>query len=334
MNRWIAILGLLLLIQLAGAVAVNMGGDRYAAFQPEEKLLAFDPGVVDGLRITDHSGTLLLKRENGRWSLPDSGGFAARQDGVEQLLEKLAALQKGWPVATTAGAARRFKVDDEQFERKLELLAGSSTVATLYLGSSPGLRKVHARAAGEDDVHAVELQTWDLTSKADDWIDRAAITLQEGDIERLQMPGFALQRNGDGELQLEGLGEGEQTDQKAAATLLGKVAALRIDSLLTEESLPEQVKEKPLLEFTVSLKGGDEMNYRVFQPEGESHYILVRSDLGQYLEIAGYMLDPVVKATREGLLKQSAGEEPEGESGDEEGEQEQGAVETPGAEGQ
>ena len=326
MNRWIVILGGLLLVQLAGVVAVNMGDDKYAAFQPEEKLLAFDPGSIDGLRIEDDAGALLLKRENGRWSMPDSDSFPARKDGVERLLEKLGGLKKGWPVATTSGAAKRFKVDDGQFERKLELLAGSEGVATLYVGSSPGLRKVHVRVAGEDDVHAVELESWELTSRPDEWIDRSVTVLDKQEIERLEMPGFALQRNGD-HLQLEGLPEGEQTDAKAVSTLLDRVAGLRIQSLLGSEPSADYGQEKPLLEFRIKRKGGDELIYRISEPADKEYYVLKRSDINYYLKTNRYAIDPILKTTREELLLKGDDKPGDGTSSEKQPAEEDGGAE-------
>ncbi|HFC53604.1 MAG TPA: DUF4340 domain-containing protein [Gammaproteobacteria bacterium] len=322
MNRWIAILAGLLLVQLAAAVAVNMGEERYAAFQPEERLLAFDAGSIDGLRIEDSNGALLMRKENGRWSLPDSGGFPARGKGVEQLLEKLAGLKKGWPVATTAGAAERFKVADGEFERRIELLAGSDSAATLYVGSSPGLRKVHVRAGGEEKIYAVELNSWELTSRVDDWIDSAVTVLEPEKIERLEMPGFTLQRSGE-ELRLEELGEGERTDAKAVSGLLDKVAGLRIQSLLGSEPSSGYDEEKPALEFTVKRKDGGELRYRFWKPADEEYYVLKRSDMDHYLKVAKYLVEPILETGREKLL-QKGEQRDEGEPGGEDTGGEQG----------
>ncbi len=122
MKNGIFILSGLLAAQLVLATVLNLSGEDYGVFQVEEKLLSFKRQAVDGLRIEDGTDTVVLKKQVGKWLLPSIGDFPASQGDVERLLDKLAALEKGWPVARTSGAARRFAVDEEQFERKLTLL--------------------------------------------------------------------------------------------------------------------------------------------------------------------------------------------------------------------
>ena len=95
MHKWISILGGLLVVQLALALAVHLTGEDYASLQAQEKLLAFDRQAVDGLRIADGEDSLLLKRRDGKWLLPDSGNFPANQRSVAQLLDRLSTLKKG-----------------------------------------------------------------------------------------------------------------------------------------------------------------------------------------------------------------------------------------------
>lgn len=215
MKKWISILSVLLIVQLAAAVAVNLGVDEYGAFEAEEKLLAWGDKAVDGLLIQDGENRVILGRRDGRWVLPDSGDFPADQKAVIGLLDKLAALEKGWPVATTGSAARRFKVDEEEFERKLTLLSGEERLTELYVGTSPGFRKVHVRPAGEDPVYSVTFNSWEANATADDWIDKQVLSLGENEVVRVEMPDFALQREGEA-LTVAELGEDEKTKRGGA----------------------------------------------------------------------------------------------------------------------
>jgi len=319
MKKWIFVLSGLLAAQLVLAVVLNLTGEEYGTFQAEEKLLSFNRQTVDRLRIEDGTDSVVLKIQEGKWLLPESGDFPASQPSVERLLDKLAALEKGWPVAKTRGAARRFAVDKEQFERKLTLFVGDDAQATLYVGSSPGFRKVYVRPGDADEVFAVDFNTWEADAKADDWIDKDVLTLDESNMERIEMPGLILQRQ-DGELQVMNLEENEQTNGEASSALLGKLTGLRVQSLLGTEAEPEYRQDEPALEVRMTREGGEVLGYRFSKPEDAAYYVLKRSDLDYYFKVAEYMVDPVRETTRESLVQprtEETSSEPAGDKRDE-----------------
>lgn len=302
MKKWIFILSGLLAAQLLLAAVLSLTGEDYGAFQAEEKLLSFEKQTVNGLRIEDGTDSVVLKKQAGKWLLPERGDFPASQRDVERLLDQLAALEKGWPVAKTRGAARRFTVDEEQFERKLVLLADDDAQATLYVGSSPGFRKVYVRSGDGNEVFAVAFNTWEAEPKADDWIDKDVLTLDESEVERIEMPGLILQRE-DGELQLADLGQQEQTNGAESRALLGKLTRLRIESLLGTEAKPEYRQDEPTLELRMTRNDGEVLSYRFSKPEDASYYVLKRSDLDHYFRVAEYTVNPVRETTREKLVQ-------------------------------
>jgi len=319
MKSWIFILSGVLAAQLVLAAVLNLTGEDYGTFQAEEKLLSFNRQTVDGLRIEDGTDSVVLKKQEGTWLLPVSGNFPASQRNVNRLLDQLAALEKGWPVAKTRGAARRFAVDQEQFERKLTLLSDDDAQATLYVGSSPGFRKVYVRPGDGDDIFAVDFNTWDAGAKADGWIDKDILKLDQSMVERIEMPGLILQRQ-DGELQLVDLDQKEQTNGEASRGLLGKLAGLRIQSLLGTEAEPEYRQDEPALEVRMIREGGEVLGYRFSKPEDAAYYVLKRSDLDYYFKVAEYIVDPVKETTRENLVQDATGEvsgEPAGDDRDE-----------------
>jgi hypothetical protein len=305
MKKWITILSGLLVAQLVLAITVNLTSQDYGAFQPEQKLLVFDEKKVDGLRIEDGTDSVVLRKRGDKWLLPENGDFSVSSGSVERLLEKLAAMQKGWPVATTSAAVPRFKVAEEQFERKLTLLSGEDAVARLYVGNSPGFRKVHVRPEDEDKVFAVAFNTFEANAKADDWIDKGVLGLDENEIERIEMPLFVLQRQ-DGKLEVEGLGEKEQTNETEARALTVKFAGLSIQSLLGTEMKPEYRQDQPELEVNLTRKGGGVLSYRFSKPEGQAYFVLKRSDLDHYFKVAEFTVNPIKEITREKLVQATA----------------------------
>lgn len=325
MKKWIYVLSGLLVVQLVVAVVVNLTGEDYEAFQAEEKLLAFDRNAVDGLRIEAGEDQLVLVKQDKQWLLPELGDFPTSKGSVDGLLDKLETLEKGWPVATTGSAPRRFKVDDDLFERKLTLLSNDATLAELYVGTSPGYRKVHVRPAGEDAVFAVTFESWQANAQADDWIDKGKLTIDEGEVKQLEMPGVVLNRSEDGELQVSDLVELEQTNAEEARALLGKLAGLQIQSLLGTEAKPEYRQDEPALEIKVSLNSGDALTYRFSKPKEGAYYVLKRSDIDHFFKIAEFAVDPMREASREKLVQT---EQPEKSPGDDaQGEAQQASVE-------
>jgi len=302
MNKWIAVLGGLLAAQLVLAVAVHFTNDEHGAFEPTEDLLSFDSTQIDGLRIEDDEANTLLTKPDGDWVLPELDDFPADQDAVQRLLDSLAGLKKGWPIATSAVAAERFKVDPEAFQRKLTLLSDERAVATLYVGTSPGFRKAHVRPDGDPAVYAASFNTWEAHTKTDDWIDKGILAIPAADIERIEMSGLVLQRAGD-ELQLEGLGADEQTQAEAVRSLVDRLSKLRVQSLLGSEDQAAYEQADPTLEIRVRRKDGQDLVYRLFKPEDASHYVLKRSDLAHYVTVAESAVKALKDTTREQLVQ-------------------------------
>jgi hypothetical protein len=314
MKKWTFILSGLLAAQLVLAVVLNLTGEEYGTFQAEEKLLSFNRQAVDGLRIEDGADSVVLKKQAGKWLLPESGDFPASQPNVNRLLDKLAALDKGWPVAKTRSAARRFTVDEEQFERKLVLFADDAAQATLYVGSSPGIRKVYVRPGDADEVFAVDFNTWEANAKTEDWIDTDILALDQSSVQRIEMPGIIMQRQ-DGRLQVMNLDEKQQTNVGESSALLDKITGLRIQSLLGIEVEPEYRQDEPVLEIRMTTDGGEVLDYRFSKPQDATYYVLKRSDLDYYFKVAEYTVNPVKETTRETLV-QARTEESPGEPAD------------------
>lgn len=309
MKKWISLLSALLAVQLVLAAVVNLTGEEYGAFQAEDRLLAFDRKAVDRLRIEGGDNSLLLARRGDKWLLPQSDDFPADKGGVDRLLDKLDAMKKGWPVATTSGATRRFKVADDQFERKLGLMSGEQTLAELYVGTSPGFRKVHVRPADEEAVFATDFNTWEASTKVDDWIDKAVLAIEEEEVVRVDMPGYALTGEG-GEFRVVGLVEGEDTDRAASRALVRRLVGLRVQSLLGTEAKPNYRQDAPDLEIMLTRKGGDVLRYSFSKPEEDGYYVLKRSDLVHYFKVPEFTVDPIKDSARETLVQITGAESP------------------------
>jgi hypothetical protein len=302
MKKWISILAGLLVAQLVLAVAVNLNEQDYGAFEANEKLLAFEKQKIDRLLIEDGKASVTLKRSADRWVLPDEGDYPVAQNSVDTLLDKLAGLEKGWPVATTSSASRRFKVAEDEYERRLTLYAGDDVVARLFIGTSPGFRKVHLRPDDEEAVFAAEFNEWEMDAQADGWIDKDLLKLDEAQLEQVEIAGKLTLKNQQGDLQLTGLQAQESTNVDEVRALVNKLTGLRIQSLKDEEESVKYKQQDPDLDIVVTLKDGMQLSYRFYKADDNTHYTLKRSDKNRYFEVASYSVDPLNEVSREKLV--------------------------------
>ena len=150
MNRLSFKLAAVLVFQLILALVLWSRGPDYSAFKAKEPLLTFDPAKVDRIEIAESSAnSVALVKEDGKWAIPSSAGFPADGAKVSGLLTKLAGLKKGWPVASSSEAAKRFKVASDSFERRIVLKSGGNAAGELLLGTSPNFKSVSARAGND-----------------------------------------------------------------------------------------------------------------------------------------------------------------------------------------
>lgn len=301
MKKWIAILGVLLVAQIGLATLFNLRGDPFAAFEPQEKLLSFEPALVTELRIEAADGSVDLKKVKGQWRLPQLENFAADQGKVDKLLEKLARLEKGWPVATTAGAVRRFRVAEEDFERRITLFKDGAQVAQIYFGTSPGFRKVHARSASDNVIVAADFSLIEALARRNDWIDRNALEVPVADIVRVEMPQFTLLYE-EGAWRLADLKDSETMEEKAADDLVGRLAALQIDGLYPDGEAVKKDQEGQSLSFTLVPGQGEALTYALSRLE-DQNYLLTRSDRKERFKVAAWRISPIEDASRDKLVK-------------------------------
>lgn len=175
MNGRIGLLSAVLLAQVL-LVAVLWLQQRDGDADGDNTLLRFTANEITAIRITerdaDRNEPLLLQRTADGWR---SDGLPADGEKVQGLLDKLAALDSPWPVATTAVARERFEVTEDGFAKYLELLQDDEPVAALLLGTSPGFKRIHARRPGDDAVFSIALTSLDVPASANDWLDKSLL---------------------------------------------------------------------------------------------------------------------------------------------------------------
>ena len=192
LRNWLAGLLGLQLILAAGlfvSASTNRSGD------PAAPLLAFDASQLNKIVIGDGDFRLTLAKQEDIWQLPELHDLPVNADKLEGALDKLANLKTGWPVATTTSAHSRFEVSEEQHQRRIQLYRDDRLASELFLGSSPGFRKVHARSQGTDEVYALPVNTYEFPVKPNDWLDKNLLAVDG--ITRIKGADFVLSKQDD-----------------------------------------------------------------------------------------------------------------------------------------
>jgi len=303
MNRWTLYLGIFLIVQIALAVGTNIARTDYGAFKPMEALLAIDKKAIDSIIIEGNKDRKVsLSKKEGSWLVSQMHNFHADQDKVENFLEKLSGLKKGWPVATTVAAKKRFKVSENEFERKITLLKKGEQDGLLFIGTSPSFRKVHARTGGENAIFAVEFNEYEASIKPEDWIDKDVLKHTAAEIAKVELSDVSL-ANQEGKLVVEGLSEKEETVVEEADRLLRKIGNLRISKVLGTEEKDEYNLEAPILKYSLTLSSGDAEQYVFSKLKDADNYVLKPSHRKEYFEVAGWIVNDIKKFNRSKLVK-------------------------------
>lgn len=172
MNRALLALLALFIIQCGIVAFIYWPGGSAEQATATVPFAPFNPDTIDQLIIGDeYDNEVVLTRSGERWIIPGLHGLPADSARIEALLDGFASGSDGWPIAHSTTARQRFQVDDNNYQRRLELDAGGVTVDIFYLGTSPGFGKVHARNGKQEAIFSIALNNFELPAVADKWLD-------------------------------------------------------------------------------------------------------------------------------------------------------------------
>lgn len=171
MKRWVTALLLVLLIQ-CGIVAAVFWPQQAPQQSAIREFAAFPVNAIDELHISDEfDNEAVLIRSGKQWLLPEMENLPADAARVDALLRDLTTQSGIWPIAQSPAARQRFQVADYYYQKRLTLLSSGQELATLYLGTSPGFRKIHARNAQQDEIYSIALDAVEIPAVNDGWLD-------------------------------------------------------------------------------------------------------------------------------------------------------------------
>lgn len=293
---------LVIQILLVGLVwGVRLGVDE----QGPESLLRFEPESIERIEISSsgEEGGVALVLETDQWKLPS--GIPADPDKVEQFLTKLADIDSGWPIAEQDSTAQRFEVTDEKHQRRIVVYDAERPVGDLYLGTSPGYRKVHARAADGGPVYSIRFSVYEVGMESSSWLDRSLLAAT-GEVQALALEGaYTLSNGAEGWVS----DEDDELDQEAVETLID-----RFRNLTVMDIYEEPISDEPILTYVVTDDEGPQRLsiVRVENAEEDTttfRYVISSNRReGQY-ELASYIAERIETTVDDLVATPSEGEE-------------------------
>jgi len=246
-NRSIALLSVLFAVQIAITANLYWPDPELEVVQ-SIPLTLLPPSTIDEIHIADiHGNETRLRRGEFGWSLPELDNLPADDRKVSALLKIVSSSGHGAPVADSVAARQRFRVASYHYQRRLRIHSEGKVYDEIYLGTSPGFRRVHARNDETDAIYSIGFNTFDASAIGNDWLDRNIMQVDAPDL--IEGPGFALVRDGAGWInQNGGLPEARELD-----ALLRALAGLQVDGVANEDNQRSIAELESTLTLTVTV---------------------------------------------------------------------------------
>lgn len=279
------LLGVLLIGQLVLTGVLFVQSKSNATVRPDSALLEFDIDSIDKLSIEDQENALELKRTGDDWQLAESG-MSVNASRVATLLDSLAAARTGWAVATRDESHQQLLVADDKFNRKVSLFSNDKEVSKLFIGSSPGLRRSHARVAEMVEVYSVALNDYDIPANTAEWVEKDLLAIDA--IEEFSFSDYTFNREGEDWQVKHSKGEIVTGDKTAIDDFARQLNNLRI--LDVAEQVPQDA-ERHVLQI---ISGDSQYTYELFSDD-DNHYV-TRNDMENNFTISQASYSGIVDA--------------------------------------
>ncbi|MCI5161964.1 MAG: hypothetical protein D3917_08055 [Candidatus Electrothrix sp. AX5] len=302
----------LLFLQIGLTVAVHQQqAVNLESTAPDSSFLAFTPKSISSVLINGpENEELVLQKSDKGGIMPGAFSAPVSKGQVDGLLQKLADARQGLAVATSTGAAKRFKTAEDDFERHVTLKQGDAVVGEFYLGTSAGMRNSHVRKADQDAVVSISVSSHEVDVEADSWLDRTLADLSKDDLKAVTLADISLIKKEEGKEKvwlLDGATK-EETEKEAVDKLLNKVTAISVQSVLDPATSAELFTKDPAVQFTVTKQDDSKVTYAFAKNDDkkdnkeEDYFILKMSNNELYFKVGKWLVDDLTEAKREKLL--------------------------------
>ena len=256
-------------VLLAGGLFWN---NAYTAQSKNKSILfGFEQEEINRVEISNENDTIILNKSDQKWVLPDLHKLPVNENKILKLLDKLAQLNPGWPVATTKESFPRFEVADDKFQRKVKIFKDNDLIEEFFVGTSPNFRKGHIRKINDNAIYSIPLNSYELPIDNAQWLDTSLLAVK--DITEIKGRDFVL-RNRDGKWNIEPLGENigaiysnSKINVAKVKSLVSVLTSLRILGIATEDNIINEGQVK-----SIDVTGTSSWHYELLKKD-EKYYI-------------------------------------------------------------
>jgi hypothetical protein len=321
MNTKIKLLAALLCVQILLALGLGFSHRQSNIPTPQSLVQGIVRDTIDTITLEgpDREGPdrekIVLARKNGAWVLGQGHDFPADTRGVNTLLDRLLALQTGTPVATTPEARERFKVDETSFERRITLETRDADPVVVYLGTSPGLRQVHARVDNDDAIYVVKMASYDVPLDSSSWEDKTLLQFPREKITGVRLGDVYVKKQPDttsGEPS--GLNatnasqetrwhlaedrDGQEVNGTCVDQLITWLDSVRFDEVWDPSAREKNALQQPVVQFEIQGEQGEHREYRLFHLPQQKTYVMTSSSRPEYFRLATHTAEEIMKTCK------------------------------------
>lgn len=318
---WLAIAACLQLVAVAVLYWPPVEPARKAG--ADAALLQLSQADIARIKVTDiNDRSVSLVRRGEKWIIEGDAPLPAAGSAIARLLDALAA-PTGFPVARSDSARERFEVDAERFQRRITLTTtggagetGAEDRQILYLGTSPSMRRVHARRSDSTAIQTIELSTFDVPTTIDGWVDPSLLSM--AGIRHVAVGNHAWIKSGEVWTAADGTPAVETPTSKALRTLEKMLEALQVTGVAPPDRAEATALPPPVevtlrhagREVTLALAGaGVPGEARLYSSHFDRWFTLSEHDHDQLAEaLTALRPDQTPQATREAPLRALVGQ--------------------------
>ncbi|VUD59762.1 hypothetical protein TDB9533_02759 [Thalassocella blandensis] len=311
-SSWLSIV---LILQLMVAGGLFFTKQQSGNEEQNAPLISYARESLNKIIISDPRASITLEKDQDRWVLPDYQHVPVSQAKLDDILEVLHGVKAGWPVAASSSSHERFEVEEDNFQKKVQLFSGSQLLSELYIGTSPGYRKAHVRRGDNDKVYTADISSFEYSVESSDWLNKEALLIE--DVSVIKAKDYELEKQGETWL-FTGDNSEEVVDAAKAKTLVGALEKLHVQAVAAPEFKPTV---KPA-EVVVMVKG-KALTYQFSKEKGTDsdsgnadRYYVKRSDLSPTFVISKSAYENILQKTIQDLAIKPDASNSESDIGD------------------
>ncbi|MEH6608129.1 MAG: DUF4340 domain-containing protein [Halioglobus sp.] len=285
MSRPTLTLLIILLVQGAVTATLYWPDSMFTQLRKQAPLASFNPDFMDEIHVSDaNNNEAIVVKVDGRWLVPELEGLPADTQMINKMLAALTAEPHGRPVADTIPARQRFQVAGYHYQRRLSVISNGEVTATIYLGTSPGFRKIHARNDSSDSIYSIPFNIFEAPAYESGWLQRSL--LQSNNIQDIRAPNYTLQLTDQGWRAANGIGP----DYRELEALLLALGSLQADGVAEEDDQRSLSQATPELVLEIEADGATQQ--LEFFTDGQQHFVY-SSKYPLFFTISDYDFDRI-----------------------------------------